>query len=60
RAYLEAGANCIIAASYQASIPGFLAGGWSEDEATSLLRTAVILAQEAREAYLDSRTLPLR
>ena len=60
RAYLEAGANCIIAASYQASIPGFLAGGWTEDEATSLLRTAVILAQEARETYLDSRPLPLR
>ncbi len=51
RAYLEAGADCITTASYQASVPGFLRAGRSEAEARELLRRSVLLACEARDAF---------
>jgi homocysteine S-methyltransferase len=50
--YLEAGADCITSASYQASIEGFLSVGLSEQEAKSLLIKSIDLANEAREMYL--------
>ncbi len=56
-AYLDAGADCITTASYQASVGGFLAEGFSEKEARSLIRKAVTLADEAREAFLAQSTL---
>ena len=49
--YLEAGADCIISASYQATIPGFMRAGLSRDEAVALLQRAVTLAREARDAF---------
>ncbi len=49
--YLEAGADCIVSAGYQASFPGFAARGLYEPEAESLLRRSVELALEAREAF---------
>lgn len=49
--YLEAGADCIISASYQATIPGFMRAGLSRDEAVALLQRAVSLAREARDAF---------
>lgn len=48
RAYLDAGARVLITASYQASVEGFTALGWSVDEAEALLRRSVELAQRAR------------
>lgn len=51
RAYLEAGADCIIAASYQASVPGFRAEGVSQQQAQSLLQKPVQLACQARDQY---------
>ena len=51
RAYLEAGADCITTASYQASLPGFQRTGRSETEARELLRRSVLLAREARDAF---------
>lgn len=55
--YLWAGADCIISASYQASIPGLLARGFSEKEAVDLLRVSVHLARQVRaqfwQAYED-------
>jgi homocysteine S-methyltransferase len=51
RAYLEAGADCITTASYQASIPGFRREGLSEAEAAEMLRRSVLLAREARDAF---------
>ena len=51
--YLEAGADCIISASYQASIDGFLSYGLSKKEAKSLLSSAVVLANEAVDQYLE-------
>jgi homocysteine S-methyltransferase len=53
-AYLEAGADCIISASYQASIEGFLSYGLSEKEAKSLMRKSVALANEACDEYNES------
>ncbi|MCP5107635.1 MAG: homocysteine S-methyltransferase [bacterium] len=55
-AYLEAGADCIISASYQASIPGFISYGLSEKEAKNLLSRSIALADEARDQYLESST----
>ncbi len=56
RAYLDAGADCITTASYQASMVGFLAEGFSERAARSLLNKAVTLANEARDEYLARST----
>ncbi len=53
--YLEAGANCIISASYQATVKGFMDYGLSEGEAVSLLRKSVALANEARDEFMDSK-----
>lgn len=54
--YLEAGADCIISASYQASVPGFVSYGLSEQEARALLRKSITLADDARDQYLESGT----
>ncbi|KAH9682529.1 homocysteine S-methyltransferase 3 [Citrus sinensis] len=51
--YLDAGANIIITASYQATIQGFEAKGFSTEEAEALLRRSVEIACEAREIYYD-------
>ena len=49
--YFEAGADCGITASYQASIPGFLAAGFPRAEAEALIVRAVELFLEARDAW---------
>ncbi|ONK74343.1 uncharacterized protein A4U43_C03F5260 [Asparagus officinalis] len=49
--YLEAGANIIISASYQGTIQGFEAKGFSKEESESLLRKSVEIACEARDAF---------
>ncbi len=49
--YLAAGADCIVAATYQATLPGFMAAGLSGDEAETLLRAAVLLARRARDEF---------
>ena len=49
--YLEAGADCIISASYQATIQGFLSKGFTENESVTLLQRSVLLAQEARDEF---------
>jgi homocysteine S-methyltransferase len=51
RAYLEAGADCIVTASYQATIEGFRREGASRAEAEGLLRFAVDLARQARDVF---------
>lgn len=54
-AYLLAGANCLISASYQASIEGFMAEGLSRKKAEFLIKNTVTIAQDARDAFLESR-----
>jgi homocysteine S-methyltransferase len=51
RVYLEAGADCITTASYQASFEGFAAAGIGESEAEALLRRSVELARQACDAF---------
>ncbi|KAJ9696141.1 hypothetical protein PVL29_008401 [Vitis rotundifolia] len=51
--YLEAGADIIITASYQATIQGFEARGFSRGESEALLRKSVEIACEARKMYYD-------
>ena len=46
-AYLDAGAQCIITSSYQATIPGFLALGYDRAEAEAYILKTVELAEEA-------------
>ncbi|ODC04877.1 homocysteine S-methyltransferase [Terasakiispira papahanaumokuakeensis] len=50
QAYFEAGADCTITASYQATVPGFMQAGMSASEARALIQRSVTLAQEARDA----------
>jgi homocysteine S-methyltransferase len=51
--YLEAGADCIITASYQASIDGFVSYGLTRQEAISLIRKSVDLANQACDEYME-------
>jgi homocysteine S-methyltransferase len=52
RAYLDAGAQIIATASYQASRKGFMATGLSADEADALIVSSVALAVQARDEFL--------
>ncbi|HSM55700.1 MAG TPA: homocysteine S-methyltransferase [Candidatus Sulfomarinibacteraceae bacterium] len=52
--YLRAGADCIISASYQATIPGYVQHGLSEAQAVSLLQRSVELAREARDSFWET------
>jgi homocysteine S-methyltransferase len=63
RGYLEAGADCLLTASYQVSAEGLRALGQSPQEATlsaaMALRTAVALAEKVRNEYqaISPRTI---
>jgi homocysteine S-methyltransferase len=63
-AYLEAGAKCLITASYQASIPGFMDYGFTKDEAEQLILRSVWAAEEAikesgnKEVYIAASIGP--
>jgi homocysteine S-methyltransferase len=49
RAYLNAGAECIATASYQASRESYASHGFSHDEADALMLSSVALAKRARD-----------
>ncbi|XP_075093880.1 homocysteine S-methyltransferase 2 isoform X2 [Nicotiana tabacum] len=49
--YLEAGADIILSSSYQATIQGFKAKGYSLEESEFLLKRSVEIACEARDVY---------
>lgn len=49
RAYLRAGADCVVSASYQATFEGFARRGVDAEGTESLLRLAVELAVSARD-----------
>ncbi|KAD6120029.1 hypothetical protein R6Q59_026128 [Mikania micrantha] len=49
--YLEAGADIIMTASYQATIQGFEAKGFSKEESEAMLQKSVDIACEARNVY---------
>ena len=54
--YLAAGADCIITASYQGTVAGFMERGLSRSEAEDLLRSFVELAIEARDSFWGDRS----
>lgn len=53
-AYLNAGSQCIITASYQASIEGFIADGQDYSSAEKLILKSVQLAEIAIERFLKN------
>ena len=53
--YLEAGADVIISASYQASFEGFARRGIDAEQAKALMQLSVELARAARRDFLRNR-----
>jgi homocysteine S-methyltransferase len=49
--FLQAGADCITSASYQATVQGFTQRGFTEAESADLLRLSVRLAREVRDEF---------
>lgn len=49
--YFKAGADCVITASYQATIEGFMKRGLTEEQAIDLIKKSVRLAIEARDEF---------
>ncbi len=54
--YLSAGADCVTAASYQATLEGFVRRGSTEGEAAALLLSSVRLALDARDEFWNDPT----
>lgn len=55
--FLEAGADIIATATYQASFEGFAHAGYSSDKAEQLMRLSVDLAVLARESFWSETSL---
>lgn len=49
--YFQAGADCAITASYQATFEGFARRGLTQTQAADLMQLSVKLAREARDAF---------
>ncbi|KAK9118460.1 hypothetical protein Scep_016553 [Stephania cephalantha] len=49
--YLEAGADILVTSSYQATIPGFLSRGLSQEDGELLIQRSVKLALETRDTF---------
>ncbi|MCA0149416.1 MULTISPECIES: homocysteine S-methyltransferase [Rossellomorea] len=49
--YFRAGADCVITASYQATVEGFLKRGIEKPEALELIKKTVYLARQARDDF---------
>jgi homocysteine S-methyltransferase len=49
--YFKAGADCVITASYQATIEGFAKRGLNERESVALIQKSVELAKQARDEF---------
>ncbi|MEH6651510.1 MAG: homocysteine S-methyltransferase [Motiliproteus sp.] len=56
RFYLQAGADCLITASYQASTAGFETIGISPDQGDESIANSVVLAQQAIDQYRQDST----
>lgn len=52
--YFRAGADCGITCTYQASIPGLMAAGYTEKEAEDLIVRSVKLFQAARKEWWET------
>ena len=58
--YLDAGADVIITASYQATVQGFMARGWTHAQARAMIRSAATLAISARDDWWHTQAHPGR
>ncbi len=58
RAYVDAGAECVISASYQATLGGFRARGRTRAESEALLARSVTLAREAGPRFVAASIGP--
>lgn len=54
RSYLEAGADCLLTASYQLSAMGFSEIGLTADDARSAIQQSVALAEQGRRDYANA------
>jgi len=54
--YFKAGADCVITASYQATVAGFMKRGLNENEAIALIQKSVKLAIAARDEFWKEET----
>ena len=52
--YFRAGADCGITCSYQATIPGLMAHGYSQEEAEKIIADSVRIFIEAREEWWEA------
>jgi homocysteine S-methyltransferase len=52
--YFEAGADCVITASYQATYEGFMKRGLNEQQAHDLLQLSISIATTARDTFWAS------
>ena len=55
--YLTVGADAIISASYQATVPGFMRRGLTHEESVKLIQSSVLLAKEIRPTIARVRWL---
>ena len=55
--YLEAGANCITTAGYQATVKGFMELGFGLKEAKQLVLKSVELAEKAKSEFLTKNKI---
>ena len=58
--YLKSGAQCITTSSYQASIPGLIAIGYSRNSAEKLILKSIQLAEIALDTALNSGAIDNR
>jgi homocysteine S-methyltransferase len=56
RSYLEAGADCLLTASYQVSAMGFREIGLDGDDARAAIQQSVALGEEARRDYMQAES----
>ena len=56
RDYYQAGADCVITASYQATIAGFMKRGLTEAQGLGLIQQSVAIARRARDGFWASVT----
>src|SRR5262245_23017853 len=54
--YFKAGADCVITASYQATVEGFMQRGLSQTQAIALIQKSVKLAAAARDDFWANET----
>ena len=51
RDYYQAGADCVITASYQATVEGFMKRGLGEEQALGLIQQSVVIARKVRDEF---------